>query len=391
MRKAQPNVNRASVNVGGGRAKALETGTGSSSNMGELRTMETRQRATSFCASRSVRFVLAILLMVCAGTLGVDCALRAQTKAPATTQAKASEQETFSTPEEAMKALTEAVRTKDRAALEKIFGPDYDQLLSGDDVEDDKDLNDFATAIQEFANLRKDEDGKYTLVVGKNNWPTPIPIVKRDNVWLFDTKAGIEEILNRRIGENELSAVTTCRAYVVAQWEYFTEGDHDNDGVAEYAQKFISSPGQHDGLYWPTSEDEKPSPLGQLVAEARAEGYGPKEPTSQAEVKTGQGSHARPEDSAHPRHPYHGYYFKILTRQGPHAPGGKYNYIINGDMIAGYALVAYPAKWGNSGIMTFIVNQQGRVYEKNLGANTEKIASAMTEYNPDPSWKLVQP
>jgi hypothetical protein len=200
--------------------------------------------------------------------------------------------------------------------------------------------------------------------------------VKRNNQWLFDTQAGLEEVLNRRVGENELSVIETCRAYVVAQWEYFTEGDWGHDAVAAYAQKFISSPGRHDGLYWDTSADEQPSPLGPLIAAARAEGYGPKGRT----VKAG---------FSRERHPYHGYYFKILTRQGAHAPGGKYDYIINGNMIAGFALIAFPDKWGNSGVMTFIVNQQGRVYEKNLGPDTVKIAGDMTEYNPDPSWKPV--
>jgi hypothetical protein len=284
-----------------------------------------------------------------------------------------------------MQALVGAVKAKDGAALEKLFGSGYGQLLSGDPVEDEKDLGDFAAAVQESGQLRKNDEGNYTLLVGKDNWPMPIPIVQRDGRWLFDTQAGLEEIYNRRIGENELSAITTCRAYVVAQWEYFTEGDHDNDGVAEYAQKFMSSAGQHNGLYWETAEGETPSPLGSLVAEARAEGYGPRARTQPASAA----SSGQPQPSQNPRRPYHGYYFKILVRQGPHAPGGKYDYIINGNMIAGYALVAYPAKWGNSGVMTFIVNQQGRVYQKNLGPDTLKTASAITEYDPDPTWKLV--
>jgi hypothetical protein len=189
--------------------------------------------------------------------------------------------------------------------------------------------------------------------------------------------------LNRRIGENELSAIATCRAYVLAQWEYFTEGDHDNDGVAEYAEHFSSAPGQKDGLYWETAQGEKPSPMGSLVAAARLEGY----------TNTGKGRQAeaaKEKDKApHQRTPYHGYYFRILKSQGPHAPGGKYSYIINGNMIAGYALIAYPDKWGSSGVMTFIVNQQGRVYQKNLGADTAKIAAAIKDYDPDSTWKLV--
>jgi len=327
---------------------------------------------------RSVPFVLALLFVLLASVSGGKPVLYAQTEGPAKTKPQATQQATFSTPEEAMLALVEAVKAKDRAELKRIFGPDDDQLLSGDPVKDNEDLESFAAAVSESAQLKRDDDAKDTLVVGKNNYPFPIPIVKQGDHWIFDTKAGIEEILNRRIGEDELSAIATCRAYVVAQWEYFTEGHWGHDGVAAYAQKFRSTPGEHDGLYWETAEGEKPSPLGELVAAARAEGYGPKGQT-QAQGK---------EEGQKPTHsPYHGYFFKILTRQGSHAPGGKYSYIINGNMIAGYALLAYPAKWGNSGVMTFIVNQQGRVYQKNLGPDTAKSASAITEYDPDPSWK----
>lgn len=234
-------------------------------------------------------------------------------------------------------------------------------------------MDQFAAAVKNSAKLERVSEAKFTLVIGERNWPFPIPIVKEGNRWRFDTRAGVEEILNRRIGENELCAIPTARAYVLAQWQYFTEAGADKDGVAVYAQKFISSPGKRDGLYWETAPGEKPSPLGSLVAAACAEGYG------------------RKNDRAAPkRAPYHGYYFKILTRQGAYAPGGKYNYIINGNMIAGHALVAYPDKWGSSGVMTFIVNQQGRVYQKNLGPKTAQIATAMTEYNPESSWKLVE-
>ena len=290
-------------------------------------------------------------------------------------------QETFSSPQQAMQALVQAAQAKDHAALDKIFGPAAQQLLSGDPVEDAKDLDDFSKGVQESAQLKQESDSKYTLTIGQNNWPFPVPIVKQGDQWVFDTKAGSQEILDRRIGENELSAITTCRAYVVAQWEYFTHDDWGHDGVAAYAPRFISTPGQHDGLYWETAPDEAPSPLGGLVAEARAEGYGSQKGAAQ--------NSDRESNSSGGRHPYHGYYFKILTRQGPHAPGGAYDYIINGNMIAGHALIAYPDKWGNSGVMTFIVNQQGRVYEKNLGPSTDTLASAITEYDPDVSWKLV--
>jgi Protein of unknown function (DUF2950) len=306
--------------------------------------------------------------------------------APQRVHAQTAGQATFSSPDEALQALVSAATARDRTALAKVFGSEYDKLLSGDQVEDDKDLNDFAAAVQESAKLQKNSDSKDTVVVGKDNWPTPIPVVQKDGKWFFDTKAGVDEVLNRHIGENELSAIETCRAYAVAQWEYYTEGDWDHDGVAEYAQHLISSPGKHDGLYWETSEGDKPSPLGEFVAAARTEGYGPNDQTPAAAGKGGSDKEAPTLEHA----PFHGYYVKILTRQGAHAPGGKYGYIINGNMIAGYALVAYPDKWGSSGVMTFIVNQQGRVYEKNLGANTSKMAAAMTDFDPDPTWKRVE-
>jgi Skp family chaperone for outer membrane proteins len=289
-------------------------------------------------------------------------------------------QQVFTSPENATKALTDAVKTKDQAALAALFGPDYASLRSGDDVQENKELEVFAAALDKAAQLEKKSDARYTLNIGEDNWPFPIPLVQKDDQWRFDTEAGMEELLNRRIGENELTAISTCRAYALAQWEYFTEGDHDNDGVAEYAQHFFSAPGTRNGLYWDTAEGDKPSPMGALVAAARAEGYAAgQRPNSAASTQ------ATPQ-----RHPYHGYYFRILRAQGPHAPGGKYNYIINGNMIGGYALIAYPDKWGSSGVMTFIVNQQGRVYQKNLGANTGKLAPAITQYDPDPSWKLVK-
>jgi hypothetical protein len=301
--------------------------------------------------------------------------------------AQAAAQSTFSSTDDALQALVSAAQGKDRSALEKVFGPDYNKLLTGDEVEDNKDLDEFSTAAGESAKLQKVNDAKFVVTVGKDNWPMPIPLVQKDAKWFFDTKAGLEEALNRRIGENELSAIATCRAYAVAQWEYYTEGDWDHDGIAEYAKRLISTSGKHDGLFWETSEGDKPSPLGKLVAAARAEGYGPKTETPDA---AGKGGAEEKDSVSEERAPYHGYYFKILNRQGVAAPGGKYSYVINGNMIAGYALVAYPSKWGSSGVMTFVINQQGRVYEKNLGANTEKIAAAIAEYNPDPSWKLVK-
>ena len=328
--------------------------------------MATRWRMNSFRVHKTILAVVLLLALFAVTFLRSDPVMAAE---------KQTEKQTlFSTPEEAMKALVEAAKAKDRAALGEIFGPiSLQQQLSGDPVQDNHEMDQFAAAVQKSAKLEKVNDARYSLTIGERNWPFPIPIVKEEHRWRFDTQAGAEEILNRRIGENELSAILTARAYVLAQWQYFTEAGADKDGVAEYAQKFVSSPGKKDGLYWDTAEGEKPSPLGSLVASARAEGYG-----------------RRDESLATKRVPYHGYYFRILTRQGPHAPGGKYNYIINGNMIAGHALVAYPDKWGSSGVMTFIVNQQGRVYQKNLGPKTAQFAGAMTEYDPDPSWTIVK-
>ncbi len=255
-------------------------------------------------------------------------------------------------------------------------------MLSGDRVQDRNELERFSLGLEASARLEREGQG-YTVLVGRSRWPFPIPIVRRNGRYLFDTKAGLEEILDRRIGQNELSAIATCRAYALAQWEFFTQSGGETHGLAVYARRFFSTPGHHDGLYWPTAAGEEPSPLGVLVAEAREEGYG----SRRRAAPHGRG---RPPKRHQPR-PFHGYIFKILTAQGPSAPGGKFSYIINGNMIAGYALIAYPAKWGNSGVMTFIINQQGRVYQKNLGPDTANIAAAMSEYNPDPTWQLVGP
>jgi hypothetical protein len=281
----------------------------------------------------------------------------------------------FATPEEAVTALASAARAKDQTVLTAIFGPDRAKLLTGDPVQDNHALERFAANLEKSHVIERVSDARFTLLVGEDRWPSPIPIVRDGNQWRFDTAAGLEEILNRHIGEDELSAILTCRAYVLAQWEYFTQAlGTSHDGLAVYARKFVSTPGTRDGLYWETPPGAKPSPLGPLVAQARAEGY----------------AAGQPRPASAPKRPYHGYYFKILTRQGAHAPGGKFAYVINGNMIAGYALIAYPDKWGSSGVMTFIVNQQGRVYEKNLGPKTAQIAAAIAEYDPDESWKLVR-
>jgi hypothetical protein len=287
-------------------------------------------------------------------------------------QIVAAQEERFATPEEAVKALTAAVRTKDTNALEAIFGPELRGLVSADAVQASNRFVIFARRISEKAALAREPGERVILNIGNDAWPFPIPLVQRDGQWWFDTGAGKEEILNRRIGMNELGTIGVCQAYVEAQREY-AEEDRNGDGVLQYAQYLRSNPGKHDGLYWHAAEGEEASPFGPLIAEACGEGY-----RKESKIMTGD------------QKPYHGYYFKILTRQGPHAAGGKYNYIINGRMIAGFALVAWPAQWGNSGIMTFMVNQQGRVYEKNLGPKTAKMAAAMTSYEPDPTWKLTR-
>jgi hypothetical protein len=328
---------------------------------------------SSATLSRGSRIFLAAALTLAGATV------------PRIASAQSPGQSTFDTPEGATKALAAAAKNEDRATLEKLFGADYNKLLSGDPVEDKKDLDDFAAGAQESTDLVQVDDNTYTVTVGKDAWPTPIPLNMKDGKWFFDTAAGLQQVLDRRIGENEFAAIETCRAYALAQWDYYTQGDWDHDGVAEYALRLISTPGKHDGLYWETTEDGTPSPLGALVAQAQAEGYGPKPAVPGAAGKGGSDL----ETPAIPRAPYHGYYLKILTAQGPHAPGGKYSYIINGNMIAGYAVVAYPSNYGNTGVMTFIINGQGRVYQKNLGENTEKLAAAMTAYDPDHTWQRV--
>jgi hypothetical protein len=334
--------------------------------------------------------VLALALSFCGSSLRVTSSYATQIggqKALQKTDKKAAaDQKLFASPEEAMQALVSAAAAKDKATLEALFGPDYEKLETGDPIEDNNDLERFAAHLKESAKLEKADDTKVTLGVGAENWPFPIPIVKQGEQWRFDTKVGLEELLNRHIGEHELSAILTCRAYVLAQWQYYTEAkDTSKDGLAVYAQKLVSTPGTHDGLYWDTDMNDDPSPLGALVAHARAEGYSAR---SEQNI-TGEATASSDPAGQFPRAPYHGYFFKILTRQGPHAPGRRLSYIINGNMIAGYALIAYPDKWGSSGVMTFIVNNQGRVYQRNLGPNTAKIAAAITEYDPDPSWILV--
>jgi hypothetical protein len=274
----------------------------------------------------------------------------------------------FDSPDQAVAALAAAVRAGNGAELLAIFGPEGKPLVeSGDAVADRNGRARFTASFDAAHALTTQPDGRVTLVLGKDNWPFPIPLVKQDGAWYFDTAAGADEILNRRIGRNELAAIEVCRAYVDAQREYSSK-DRNSDGIREYAQHFSSHAGKHDGLYWPVKPGEEQSPMGSLIARAHDEGY----ENAGLRVK---------------REPYHGYYYRILRRQGPHAPGGAHDYVVDGRMIGGFALVAFPAQYGVSGVMTFVVNQDGVVHQKNLGPDTEKAARAMTEYDPDPSWK----
>lgn len=290
--------------------------------------------------------------------------------APATPAASA--QSTYASPEEAMKDLAGALKADDKDKLSAIFGPELKSVLSVDPVERKEEAAAFTKAFDEAAKLQKVSDDKYVIEIGPKAWPVPFPLVRgKDGKWSFDTAAGREEILNRRIGENELGAITMLLNYVDAQRE-FVSGDWEGDGILCYAQNIVSTPGTKDGLYWQTGADGVASPLQEVVAEAKSRGYA-----------TGQGG--SPESQS-----YDGYVYRILTKQGPDAPLGRYNYVINGKMIAGFAGIAYPAKYGNSGVMTFIVNQQGIVYQQDLGPNTTELAKAITEYNPGKGWTPAQ-
>lgn len=305
-------------------------------------------------------FILAVVLWGAAWPVSAED--RANSESPP---------KSFATPEDAANALVTAVESKDSSApISGIFGAKHvDILSSGDEVEDQASRDSFLVLAKEKVAVEKTDDNRALLHFGEKDWVFPIPLVKKDEQWQFDPEAGFIEMVDRRIGRNELSTIGVLQSYVEAQFDYASV-DRDGDEVAEYAQKILSDPGKMDGLYWETQAGEPQSPFGLLIAQARAEGYKAKK-------------------SADERTPYHGYFYKILTSQGPKAPGGQYDYIINGNMIAGFAMVAFPAKYGASGVMTFIVNHQGKIYQKDLGPQTEKLALAMKRYDPDNSWELV--
>jgi len=281
-------------------------------------------------------------------------------------------QRTFAAPEEAVKGLLAAARAEDVRELLNILGPDAKEIISsGDEVADKNGRELFVRMYDENHNLAGQGGARVLLEVGKDHWPFPIPIVKEAGAWRFDTREGKQEMLSRRIGRNELSAIQACLAYFDAQREYAAEGG-SGKGLPEYARKFLSEPGKKDGLYWEASEGEAQSPLGPLFAAAQERGYTRKTP--------GQ----RPS-------PYHGYYYRILTAQGKNAPGGAHSYLVNGRMIGGFALIAYPAQYGVSGVMTFIISHDGVVYEKDLGRKTGTVAPAVKAFDPDSSWRKVEP
>jgi len=306
-----------------------------------------------------MRILIGRAIAICLGL--TILALKANAQVP--------EQMGFATPEEAATALLQALKSEDLDKLRAIFGPDAQQSLSsGDPLLDRHDRAVIALAMQQSWRWEARGSKNRTLVIGNERWPLPIPLTKKASGWQFDTQAGKEEVLARRIGRNELFIIDLCRAYPNLQQKYASQ-PHDGKPAGLYAQKIRSTPGRQDGLYWSSKPGEQPSPLGDLAAEAASEGYSTENSSAS---------------------PFWGYRFRIVTAQGKSAPGGARSYIVDGDMSGGFALIAYPAKYGYSGVMTFIVNQSGIVYERDLGPETSKLAGSLNEYNPDKSWKMVR-
>jgi hypothetical protein len=280
-------------------------------------------------------------------------------------------QRDFASPEEATQALVQALKAQDRKATLALLGKDADAWISsGDPNADRAAVERFVAAYDVRHRLvqNEDKDGpRATLLLGPDDFPFAFPIVRKGERWRFDTDAGKLEMLARRIGENELSAIKVLQAIVDAQLDY-ASADRDGDGAPEYARKFVSSPGKHDGLYWPVEPGQPPSPAGELLAKASSEGF---------KAKGGKPT------------PYHGYYYRPLPRQGKHAPSGPLDYVVDGRAIGGFAVLAYPARYGNSGIMSFIVNQDGKIYQADLGPGTQAKALNMKEFDPGPGWTPV--
>jgi len=310
------------------------------------------------------KICMVLFLAAAIAALTIMPAVAAGTPAPAQ-----GGQKTFTTPDEAIRVLIEACRTNNEQKLIELIGAENKDLIKTNDRAHDtytrKKLH--GLSLEKLTRVNKGTD-RIILEFGKLQFPFPFPLVKGKSGWYYDGVAGREEIINRRVGRDELNAIAACRLYVKAQKKYAAL-DRDRDDVIEYAQKFASSPGKRDGLFWPAdpSKKEELSPLGPVLAESK----------KYASLRK-QGE------------PFHGYYFRILTKQGDKAPGGAYDYVINGNMVAGFALIAYPSDYGISGIMTFIVGPRGKVYQKDLGRDTLKVAEEMNDYNPDKSWSLVQ-
>lgn len=312
---------------------------------------QTKRNFKHFCWGGLIEFATAAVILI-------GCF-------PASSAAQEKGQKTFSSAEEASHALVIAVQSNDEKAILEVLGQDAKQIVSsGDEVEDKQNRVNFVQKYGEMQRLVKEPNGTTTLYIGAENWPTPIPLTNKGATWYFDTDAAKKEILFRRIGKNELSTIHVCRELVAAQKEYYST-QHN-----EYAQRIISDEGQHNGLYWRAADGEPQSPIGPLVAAAVAEGY-----------------RRRPNGAPTP---YRGYYYHVLTRQGKNGPGGAKNYIVNGKMTGGLAFVAYPAEYRSSGVMTFIISEDGVVYQKDLGNQTDVLAKAMNEFNPDSTWHKAE-
>lgn len=314
------------------------------------------QNRTIALSARLLAFTLVLPLAACHRSEGNNTA-EASTK-------------TFASLDDAASALVDAAKSGNEDTIKSIFGPETKQVIySGDSVEDKNAAKNFVARYDEMHRWRRLDDGSESLVIGADNYPFPIPLRKNaDGKWFFDTAAGKEEVLSRRVGQNEFDVMDIAQGIADAQAEYYAQS-HDGQPAKQYAAKFLSDPGKQNGLYWKTSEGQPPSPLGPLAASATAEGY-----------TANPAGHTT----------FHGYLFKMLTRQTDKAPDGAKDYFVNGKMTNGFAFVAYPAEYGNSGVMTFIMNQDGVLLEKDLGTNTVQIVTAMNAFDPDSSWKIVQ-
>jgi hypothetical protein len=306
---------------------------------------------------------LAVTCAAAAVMMLLPATLQAQAAAPQASAPQASAPQTFASAQQAVDALIAANRANDVSALGQILGADASTLISsGDETQDKTDRARFVESYETHHRLLATGAGKMTLLVGTKEWPLPIPLVRSDGTWSFDSPDAVNELLYRRIGTNELAAIKVCRALYQAQRDYAATG-HDGNPAGVYAQRFRSEPGTQNGLYWPVAEGEPESPAGPLVADAEAAGYE-------------QGK----------RHPFHGYYFRILKAQGPNVRGGAKSYVVDGKMTAGFAILAYPVEYGASGVMTFLVSRYGTVFQKNLGEATVETARAITAFDPDASW-----